>query len=194
MIKIKFGNNKIPDSIGIINMGTSKECPSRQKGFCQVVNAGIKCYAEKPEDQYKDAVINYRNQQKEYWQGTSKEDITKDILKKVSRRKKTTEAIRLNEAGDFHTQEDIDKASYLAKELKRHNIIVYSYSARKDLDFSKCEALVKGSGHNKGNNGKTIVIQKDDTIPKDFIECPGSCKSCNLCIIDSPHNIAFRRH
>jgi len=194
MLRIKFGNHKIPDSIGVINMGTSKACPSRLKGMCVTVNKGIKCYAAKAEDQYKEHVVNYREEQQKYWTTTSKENIAIDILKKVKGRRKPTEAIRLNEAGDFHTQDDVDKASYVAKQLKEHNIVVYGHTARRDLNFKKCAALIKGSGHTKANNGTTFVLEKEDPIPKGYIECPGSCKSCNLCRINVKHNIIFRRH
>jgi predicted metal-binding protein len=37
-------------------------------------------------------------------------------------------------------------------------------------------------------------LRNGDELPKGFILCPGSCKRCNLCKIDVPHNIAFRKH
>lgn len=198
MIRIKFGNNKLGDNIGILNMGTSTECPSRSRGLCVPVNKGIKCYAYKAEQQYKEHCLGYRRKQEEYWKNTSKEQIVKDIAKKIKNRRKVTDYIRLNEAGDFWSQEDVDKADYIAEQLKRMcKVQVYAHSARSDLNFSDNKALlVKGSGHTAGNNGQSMVLDKYEAIPKGYFECPGQACGvlCNLCMSNGKHKIAFRRH
>ena len=71
---------------------------------------------------------------------------------------------------------------------------MYGYTARSDLDFSKATFLAKGSHHDKGNNGRCEVVNKNDPIPEEYIVCPGDCRYCNLCKIDRKHNIAFRKH
>jgi len=194
MIRIKFGNHKLGNDIGIINMGSSERCPSRKLGLCRTINKGVKCYAKKAEDQYKDTCINYRNKQEEYWKNTSKEIIVNDISRKINNRRKDTKYIRFNESGDFWSQKDVDKLSYISTELRRSsNVTVYTFTARSDLNFDNCDTLIKGSGF-KCNNGATIVLKKDENIPKGYTLCPGNCSTCNKCMVDKKLNIAFRQH
>lgn len=194
MLRLKFGNHKLGDDTGVINMGTATECPARKLGMCDVVNKGLKCYAEKPEQQYPNTVPAYRKAQEDYWRSTPAELILADISGRIRRRRKETRYLRFNESGDFHTQEDITKLSYVARGLRTLGVTTYGYTARQDLDFSGADFLVKGSGHDKGNNGSCTVIGKTDECPEGHLVCPGSCKRCNLCKIDVPHNIAFRKH
>ncbi|MCP3683071.1 MAG: hypothetical protein GY861_10305 [bacterium] len=195
MLRIKFGNHKLGDDTAVINMGSAKDCPSKKLGLCSVDNDGIRCYARKAEETYP-GVEPYRKEQEDYWKKYSAYKIGKDILTKISKRRKSTKYLRYNESGDFHTQADIDKLSAVAKSLKPLGIVTYGYTARSDLNFSNASFLVKGSGasNDSGNNGRTIVISKKETVPDNFIECPGSCKKCNICKCNVPHNVAFRKH
>ena len=80
---------------------------------------------------------------------------------------------------------------------KKSNIQVYAHSARNDLKFTGLKALlVKGSGHKKGNNGMSTVIEKNQELPAGFIECKndGCGTKCKLCMSKADLNIAFRRH
>jgi len=195
---VKFGNHKIGDDTLIINMGTATDCPSKKLNLCQVCNDGIKCYAFKAEQQYKEAVLNYRQKQHDYWKNTPATGIVVDLVNKISRRQKKIKYMRFNESGDFHDQSDIDKLSHVAEHLKHHyKIITYGYSARSDLDFTNATFLLKGSNHNNGNNGMCVVVNNKDQIPDGYIECPGGkkgCKTCSLCKSDSKINIAFIKH
>jgi hypothetical protein len=196
-MQIKFGNHKLGDDTAIFNMGTAIDCPSRRLGLCKTINMGVRCYAEKAEIQYKEPTINYRRTQEHDWKSESAAVILTEIIKRIEARRKTTLYLRFNESGDFHSQADIGKLSYIASGLRglEQPVIAYGYTARSDLDFSTCEFLCKGSGFNKqGLNGSTRVILKDEPIPKGYILCSGSCKRCNLCKINVPHNIAFRVH
>jgi len=195
VLRIKFGNHKLGDDIAIFNMGPAKSCPSRQLNLCETINQGIKCYAEKAEDQYPTTVPAFREAQERYWRNTPQEKIANDIIKKINNRKKLTRHLRFNESGDFFSQEDVDKLSFIADAVETHcGVHTYGYTARSDLDFSAAKFLVKGSCHDKGNNGQCIVINKTETVPEGYIECPGSCKRCNLCKINTKINIAFRKH
>lgn len=195
---LKFGNHKLGDDTAIFNMGTATDCPSRKRGLCEVSNQGIKCYALKAEQQYPKTVPAARERQKEYWQTHSASEITTDFLRKIVRRRKETLYLRFNESGDFESQSDVTKLSLVADGLlSAEGIRTYGYTARRDLDFSGAKFLVKGSGHDVGNNGKTIVIGPKDIVPAGFLECPGGkkgCSRCNLCKIDTKLNIAFRVH
>lgn len=194
---LKYGNHKLGDDTAIFNMSTAKDCPARKLGMCEVVNKGIKCYAEKAEDQYPNTVPKSRQSQRDYWRNRTANEILQDFAKKIKRRRKTTRFVRFNEAGDFHDQEDVEKLSTIAQGLGTLGITTYGYTSRKDLDFSRASFLVKGSGHTNGNNGTCTVIGRNDKVPDGYIECPGGekgCSKCNLCKIDTKLNIAFRKH
>ena len=82
----------------------------------------------------------------------------------------------------------------VAKKLKKDGIVVYGYTARSDLDFSKVHFLVKGSGHGNNNNGQTVVIGKEEAPPEGFLVCTGDCSCCKICMSDQKINVAFRKH
>lgn len=192
-LRIKFGNYKLPDTTGIISMGPATTCPSKKKNLCKVTKKGIRCYALKAEQMYQHARL-YREEQEKYWKKTSARDIRKAIQEKIKHRRKPTKCIRFNETGDFHTQKDVDKLSTIAKGLKESlNIVTYGYTARSDLNFTGVNFLVKGSGFSC-NNGKTIVINKNEKVPLGFFLCPASCKSCDICCKNTKTNLAFRKH
>lgn len=193
MIKIKFGNHKLGDDTAIFNMGAAEDCPSKKKGLCEVVKKGVTCYADKAERTYKH-VRSYRRSQQAYWRSGTATEIIRDIAKRVRNRRKETRYLRFNESGDFHDQADVRKLSEVAEGLKCLGIATYGYTARSDLNFKDAKFLVKGSGHDKGNNGTCTVIGKTERAPKGYIICPGDCRRCNLCKIDVSHNIAFRKH
>lgn len=195
---LRFGNHKLGDDTAIFNMSTAKECPSRKRGLCEVCNRGIKCYAFKAEQRFPKTVTRARENQKAYWKANKADKIAADFIRKIERRRKRTSFLRFNESGDFETQSDVTKLSVVAGAIKDcFGIITYGYTARRDLSFERARFLVKGSGHDKGNNGRTTVIGKDEEVPKGYIECPGGpkgCERCNLCKVDTKLNIAFRKH
>ena len=194
-LDVSIGNSKLGTNTLIINMGTALDCPSAKLGMCNAVKNGAKCYALKAEIQYKESTTDYRHRQFSYWRESTGTKIANDIIQKIAQKTSgTIKYVRFNEAGDFWDQDDIKKLSIVAKKLKNFGIVTYGYTARRDLDYSKAEFLVKGSGHKKGNNGMTTIISKDQEVPEGFKLCPGSCKSCNLCMVPKSFNIAFRKH
>lgn len=193
MIKIKFGNHKLGDDTAIFNMCAAEDCPSKKLGLCEVVKKGITCYADKAERTYP-AVKPFRRCQQAYWRNTSARRITQDIIQRIGNRRKPTRYFRFNESGDFNDQQDIEKLSEVSKGLKTIGVTTYGYTARSDLSYQGASFLVKSSGWTGGPNGSTTVIGKYEKVPEGYIECPGSCKKCNLCKINVPHNIAFRKH
>ena len=193
-VKIKTGNMKIGIDTLIFNMGSAFECPSKKKGFCSL---GTKCYAFAAERQYP-SVKAYRDLQGEYWINTAATHIIKDLERLFNRHPVLVHRVhyfRFNESGDFYTQKCITKLNRIASFLKdRYKIMTYGYTARKDLNFKDCTFLVKGSGHNKGNNGQTIVIGHTETIPKGYKLCPMDCTKCHMCKLNNGLNIAFKLH
>jgi hypothetical protein len=194
ILKLKWGNHKLGNDIGIFNMGTATDCPSKQLGLCVTHNSGYKCYALKPEQQYPTVVPAARERQGVEWNTNTAYDISVSFIDQISRRRTTTRYIRYNESSDFITQDDVNKLSTVAKNVQDAiGVQTYGYSARKDLDFSNANFLCKGSGW-ESNNGICIVIGKKEELPAGYIECGGNCKNCNLCKINTKIKIAFRNH
>ena len=191
---VQFGNTKLGNHTLIINMGTARECPSKALGMCNAVKNGAKCYALKAEIMYPQSAP-YRQRQFTYWRKNTATKIANDIILKIgNRQSEPIKYVRFNEAGDFWDQNDVKKLDIIAKKLRNFGIVVYGYTARRDLDFKNVSFLVKGSGHKKGNNGMTTIIGKDDPVPEGYFLCPGSCKSCDACMKPDKQNIAFRKH
>lgn len=185
----KFGNEKAGDDTLLINMGSATLCSARAE--CRVLKDGRKCYPAQVEKRHP-VVRTYRDRQEAYWRASAKERIAEDLLGKIARRTIPTRFLRFNESGDFWTQECVEKLSYIARELKSAAAITtYGFTARHDLDFSRAEFLVKGSGHDRGNNGRAIVVDGEDAVPDGYVRCPENCRVCNVCMCDSKVDIAF---
>ena len=181
-------------------MGSATNCPSKELGFCRV---GERCYALKAEKLYKHC-LPYRQRQNIYWRSCQANDIAAQFGLLLRRIRSTIRYLRFNEAGDFFDQSDVHKLSLLAEYLRReHNIVTYGYTARRDLNFENVHFLVKGSSHDSGNNGKTIVLKKDkisdhlSTLGDErssWVVCPMSCKACDICKEPTGINIIFPMH
>lgn len=182
-------------------MGSARDCPSKQLGMCRI---GDRCYAAKAERLYKN-VLPYRTRQYNYWRETDESSMAVHFNEILKRIRVPIKYLRFNEAGDFHTQACVQKLSGIARYLKEfHNIITYGYTARRDLDFSDVHFLVKGSSHDSGNNGKTIVLKKfkitealstlSEGERENWKVCPMSCKACDICKTPTGENIIFPMH
>lgn len=188
----KFGNSRIGDDTLILNMGSATDCPAKKLGYCKL---GSKCYALKSERMYP-VVLDYRTRQGEYWLGNSAIDIAFDLSLSIDKRRKTTKWFRFNESGDFYSQECIDKLNIIAEILRgEFNIVTFGYTARKDLDFSSTEFVVRGSGFLLPM-GKTFIVPKDTPIgwneELNATVCSGDCKTCTLTRSPEHANIAMR--
>lgn len=194
---LTFGNTKLASEIGIFNMSTATDCRSKKLGLCNALKCKIKCYALKNELRFKDHVINHRIRQSYYWNILDKYELTDMFINKIKQRRKQTRYIRFNEAGDFNNQEDITKLNYIAKELKKEDIIIYGYTSRSDLNYPEnLQFLCKSSGfYNPNLNGMTSIINNKEELQKDFYLCNGKCYSnCNLCLTNNKYNISFIKH
>jgi len=195
IIEMRLGNTKLPKDTLIFNMGTAKECPSKLLGLCKIPD---KCYALKPETNFcAKHVVPYRERQALAWTKAQSFDFINFFIELFRNKKirKQVKYFRFNESGDFYCQKCVGKLSTIAQFLKQqYGIITYGYTSRSDLRFDHVRFLVKGSGHNKGNNGMCKVIGKKEETPKGFVRCPGSCKTCKLCKVPSKINIAFPIH
>jgi len=203
-LKLSNGNRKLGNDTLILNMGSATECASAKRGLCKL---GKRCYALKAEKLYP-GCYPYRKCQQDYWLTSDWTVIMADLYKLSQKHKKAfsrIKYIRINEAGDFHTQGCIDKLDKLAECIKGYfGWTVYTYSARSDLDFSKVKHFnVKGSGWNGAPNGKTIARKMAKTEAKHiksithngtrFEVCPMDCRDCTLCKVGT-YNIVFPLH
>lgn len=187
------GNLKLPKTTAIFNFGTATECPSRRLGLCQAwIEKKVKgkiirkncCYAKRAETSMRPYVKPFRRKQKAYWDKVTAEEFAISFLIYNSLKPKSFTALRFNEASDFHTQNDLDKAEKVARILKVYGIICYCYTARSDLDFSHINALkVSGSGWtNEYVRGEFKMINKGEIRPKGYGLCCGDCRICNRCL------------
>lgn len=183
---ISAGNSKLPSTTAIFNMGTAKDCPSLKLGLCQAfVNGKCVCYARKAEAGMWPTVTPYRKRQEQYWKSVKADQFVSEFIAFNARKRNKFTALRLNESGDFWTQACINKAEEIARLLNKYKILVYGYTSRRDLDFSKCKKIkLLGSGFKKrGLSGIFLMvndIKKDK--PSHFGICLGNCRICSRCL------------
>lgn len=178
------GNLKIPRTTAIFNMSSATDCPSRKLGLCKaVINGRYICYAKRSENSSRPAVLSFRRKQARYWQKVTAEQFCSEFLAISYSKLKPFNALRFNEAGDFHTQKCVNKAEKIARILKKYGVVCYLYTSRDDLDYSHVKALkISGSGFKKpGIVNIFQIIPSKKYKPKGYSICPMSCHSCNRC-------------
>lgn len=206
-LKVARGNLKLGQDTLIINFGPAEDCPSKKLGLCKVCSD---CYARRTE-LFRPLALPYRYHQKSYWQNNSAGQIATDFINLLTEYTvnkggkrlplyKAIKYLRFSEAGDFYSQADVYKLSFVARRLKKaFGIVTYGYTARMDLNFKNVAFLVKGSswdGKNgmsivrKINHGQSTYIENDRT----FKVCPGDCRSCFFCKRNNKTNIAIPKH
>lgn len=200
-LEIKRGNRKMPGNTLIFNMGPASCCPSKALGMCRVPDGH--CYAYCDERFFGKPVVEYRLRQMQYWLKNDSDRIWRDfhtLFEKHRKALRHVDYLRYNESGDFWSQSCVTKLNAVATYLKEwHDVVTFGFSAREDLDFSNATFLVKGSGCDNGNNGKSIVINNIEELPKGYYLCPGDCQGCSQCSKMLPHNskhrnVAFQLH
>ena len=153
-------------------MCSATDCPSRDKGLCQVSD---RCYAMKAEKQYP-AVLPYRREQKAYWDSTESQDIAKDLRDIIKRKHNDIKYIRFSESGDFESQDDVEKLKEVVSYMP--GVIWYGYTARRDLEYNNIpnNLIVNGSGFVVSNSFTAV-----ERILEEHTSCPGNCRDCDLC-------------
>ncbi|HUS88403.1 MAG TPA: hypothetical protein VMW91_03385 [Desulfosporosinus sp.] len=181
---MQAGNIKIPKTTAIFNMSSATDCPSLKLDICKACVADKNfCYALKSERSYRPNVLPYRRRQQEYWLTTTAEQFAFEFLLVNSLKPVPYTKLRLNEAGDFHSQACIYKADKIARILSNYGVDTYCYTSRSDLDFSKIKYMtVNGSGFKtKGIQNEFRMIMKDEPWPKGYAKCPMDCTVCDRC-------------
>lgn len=137
-----FGNIKLSDNVLIVNMTTAFNCPSAK--FCPIQKGT--CYAYREEQTREDVFA--RNARNEMMFDQARENPAKWryifwFLRKYIETSLNCghiiKYLRLNEAGDFKTGEDIKQFDNFAEEIKRdYGIITHAYTANVALkDYIK---------------------------------------------------------
>lgn len=198
---ILTGNSKIPASTAILNLAPAELCSSRALGLCQLKNPEKECYSLRESRTYGCRVcMPNRLSAMEYFSRNSAWQIAQDLIKlNESKRSKIT-ALRISESGDFFTKADVDKCENIASYLAQAGIKTYAYSARADLDFSDCRHLVINAsgwglpGMNRfqvaynlaGSDelGWTCEDKNGATVKLDAL-CPGDCRICSRCLVQT---------
>lgn len=205
----KLGNKKIGTDTLIFNMGSATNCASKLAGLCD-----IDCYAMKAERQYK-AVLPYRTRQEKAWLNNDSFEIAEQITSFLAKKRNVVKYVRVNEAGDLHSEKCLYKLIELAnmlpelkfytythrsdiitdntaKELPKNLVINTSDFKRKGLNQFKA---VKVSFKVKSHQKQAKEIRKD--IQETFntnIVCMGDCSTCNLCKINHKKDIYVPIH
>jgi hypothetical protein len=187
------GNLKIPSTTAIFNMSSATDCPSMRLGLCKAAKKGVKCYARKSEYEYHPFVLPFRRRQEAYWREVSAHSFAADFLFINALKEVPFTALRFNEAGDFHSQDCVNKAEEIAMYLARFGIKCYCYTSRSDLDFRNCKHLiVSGSSFSNPKKGVTksftIVFDVKDK-PKGWSVCPMDCRKCNRCMVRNANTV-----
>lgn len=182
-----YGNTKIPLSTLIVNLTSAQNCPSQALGLCQVAHF---CYAKKCERIYK----NYLNKNlvMEQWLATAS---TKDIIRLMEAYIDASPVhithIRLDEAGDFRNQNQLNQWNKIAHYFwNTRKIGTYTYTARQDLDFTGIDSIIVNAslpgipGANREYRCLPANEYDNMVIEQGQYKCPGNCNLCSMCFTD----------
>lgn len=165
---LSYENMKLKNQL-IFSITVSKEVCGRQ---CPG------CYALKPQLRFP-KVLQYRERMLE----RSKQDsFAQEIIDEIQQFKKPIEAVRLHSAGEFYSQEYIDKWFTVAKHLPKQKFYAFT-KRKKDFDFSKLEALpnfvvidsLKFGGFNYGPYDDMVKLK----VQHGTMICPATFKDAS---------------
>lgn len=179
-----YGNTKIPRSTLIVNLTSAENCPSKEKGLCQVANwcCALKCERIYPGYRNKNLIM-------ERWlQLAQTEEIITLMCAYIDNAPEKITLIRLDEAGDFRDQNRVKQWNKIAKYFwESRGIRTYTYTARVDLDFTEAtHILVNGSlpdipGAAREYKCVPSAVFSNISAAPGVYKCPGNCNICNLC-------------
>jgi hypothetical protein len=174
-----FGNLKQESTTAIFNMTPALSCPSESLGLCR--NPKV-CYAKYPERAFPN-VSGHRKHQARFWELCTPELFVYELTKF------DFEKLRFSEAGDFRHQGDVTKVKAIALLLGKP---VWTYTARRDLDFSHLpdNLTISGSGFILDNQFNAVA----DPDQYDGVVCPGNCRICDYCCQKAGRQIYCKIH
>lgn len=205
---ITHGNMKLSADILIVNLTAAKNCPSAKKGMCPIYNTfkqakdkgekpDVECYAQKGEHQYVNTIQN--NIRSEIVMSLlDTDEFIAYIEEYIERFDYKTNYIRFNEAGDFPSQEFVERCEKASEYFFKHyGIQCSAYTCRSDLDFSNCKymiinaslPIIKGSDRFYQAVTKKRFDSYEDTEGsikytengEPYFKCKCNCKVCKFC-------------
>lgn len=180
---VQFGNKKLPNTTVIFNMTSATDCVALALGLCHVEDVPGRryCYALHAERQWPHP-LPYRRAQAKIWDKITAEEFAIGLL--AIPKSKKAKLLRFNEAGDFRSQNDVDKAEEIGRLLATAGILAHAYTSRRDLSFKKLKYLnVIGSGFQApGTRGEFRIVELEKELPAGYMKCPGSCYDCTACM------------
>lgn len=158
--------------VAVLSCDTSIGCINRNTK-CMLNN---KCYA----DEVRPSNLKYSMARAIYFNKHNVEEISKDI------KEYGADIVRLNEAGDFTTSEQVEKVISLAKKMPKTLFYGYTKSEfakiRFEEVFNEIENLII---HDSLGTSKIlphfICITNEKELPKTYHLCKGECKICKCC-------------
>lgn len=193
--EFSIGNLKIGRDTLIFNMGSAMHCPSAALGLCGLgENGNKKCYALKTEKLRTKFVPDFRARQEKYWMTHTAIQIARDVAVILYSEPQLT-TIRVNEAGDFHGPDCIEKLFFIAQGNPDHTF--YTYTHRADLmKYVKIEDVPANLSINLSYKSKKQGFNTFEIVPKgsDKINCAGDCRHCHLCKTPSGTKIYVGMH
>jgi hypothetical protein len=194
---ISTGNLKLPKTTAIFNMGPATSCVSLALGLCRAYAPDGRhvCYAMKAEGPRTPGVLPYRIEQLKFWKKTTPEEFVWQFLCINALKELPWTKLRLNESGDFHKQECVQKADKIAMLLARFKIKVYCYTHRSDLDYTGVKHLVINGSNFQKEGIPNIFMMVEDTKdkPLGWSICPEDCRICDRCS-KRGQSIVIKRH
>jgi hypothetical protein len=176
-----YGNKKLPDHTAIFNITSAANCPAAALGLCSIEH---RCYAKRYE-KYRPQITKTRQRQTTFFDHCSVKDFVRYINPSAI-------YLRISESGDFRSQTDVQKISDIADALIPDSILVYGYTARHDLDFSRLSSnlVLNGSGFMIHNQFTAVA----DTSDVEGFVCPSNCRICNVCTRPRGRHIFVKIH
>ena len=196
MIKVSFGNRKLPKNTLIFNIPARATCPGRT-ALCSTA-----CYALKAERLYK-AVLPARQGN---FEATREPYFALNMIEIIINYKHQIKQVRIHESGDFYNQKYLENWYTIARDFP--GLIFYAYTKSFHLNFSKKpnnlilissfdqtsrpEARFNYESKAKFFNNTFSMVDRHAPVTR--ATCPGDCRMCNRCWKGRGHNITVNQH
>lgn len=155
------GNSKLGKDTIIVNMGAATDCPSAKASLCELYANGL-CYANNQERGITGkGILPAKRRHGKQWAGNDATTIAFSLAGIITklRQKRDIKYVRMNEAGDFRTLEDVEKLKNVVIQTNKildKPVVFYNYTHRSDLfpmGRSPLEGVenfvLQGSGYRK---------------------------------------------
>jgi hypothetical protein len=124
MLKVTFGNKKLPKNTLIFNIPARITCPGRTE-FCEG-----KCYALKAERMYKQVLPARQSN----FQASREASFIPDMIETISKARHKISQVRIHESGDFYNQKYLESWFSIAKTIP--DLTFYAYTKSFHLNFN----------------------------------------------------------